>query len=106
MLGPDFESPDARLPDHWTEDGNVVFEGQLEKENIEWWKLFDDPVLDKLVQTAYSQNLSLRTAGLRILEARAQLGLVKEGQYLPPGSGDEWRYNDHWYYRTGRRSIL
>ncbi len=81
MLGPDFESPDTRLPDHWTEDGNVVFDGRSEKENIEWWKLFDDPVLNKLVQTAYNQNLSLRTAGLRILEARAQLGLVKGNIY-------------------------
>ncbi len=81
MLGPDFESPEAKLPDHWTEDGEVVFKEQSEKENIEWWKLFDDPVLDKLVQAAYSQNLSLRTAGLRILEARAQLGLVKGSIY-------------------------
>lgn len=81
MLGPDFESPEARLPESWTEEGNTVFGDQLEQENIEWWKLFGDPVLDKLVQTAYSQNLSLRTAGLRILEARAQLGLVKGNIY-------------------------
>ncbi len=81
MLGPDFESPEARLPESWNKDGNAVFDGLSEKENIEWWKLFDDPVLDKLVQTAYSQNLSLRTAGLRILEARAQLGLVKGNIY-------------------------
>lgn len=81
MLGPDFESPEATLPESWTEDGDAMFGEQSEKENIEWWKLFNDPVLDKLVQTAYGQNLSLRTAGLRILEARAQLGLVKGNIY-------------------------
>ncbi len=34
-----------------------------------------------MIQTAYEQNLPLRTAGLRILEARASLGLVKGSLY-------------------------
>ena len=76
MLGPDFESPETKLPENWNKEGNALFKERLEKENIEWWKLFEDPVLDNLVQTAYNQNLPLRTAGLRILEARAQLGLI------------------------------
>ncbi len=81
MLGPDFESPEAKLPENWNKEGNALFKERLEKENIEWWKLFKDPVLDNLVQTAYNQNLPLRAAGLRILEARAQLGLVKGNIY-------------------------
>lgn len=81
LLGPDFEFLKAELPESWTTDGDALFKEGSETENIEWWKLFNDPVLDKLVQTAYKQNLSLRTAGLRILEARAQLGLVKGNIY-------------------------
>ncbi len=41
-----------------------------------WWTVFRDPVLDRLVHTAYQQNLPLRIAGLRILEARAQRGIA------------------------------
>ncbi|MBW2688689.1 MAG: efflux transporter outer membrane subunit [Deltaproteobacteria bacterium] len=90
MLGPDFQTPEAELPESWTEPEGVAFENQSSEENIEWWTQFNDPVLDKLVQTAYQQNLSLRTAGLRILEARARLGLV-QGELYPQSqsmSGD------------------
>lgn len=81
MLGPDFKPPQTKLPENWSENKNAVFQKPSEEESIEWWKLFNDPTLDKLIQTAYKQNLSLRTAGLRILEARAQLGQVKGNIY-------------------------
>ncbi len=38
-----------------------------------WWTVFNDPVLDSLICDAYRQNLTLRVAGMRVLEARAQL---------------------------------
>ena len=41
-----------------------------------WWKAFNDPVLDRLIDQAYRGNLSLRIAGVRVLEARAQLGIA------------------------------
>jgi NodT family efflux transporter outer membrane factor (OMF) lipoprotein len=43
--------------------------------------VFNDPVLDELIQTAYEQNLSLQIAGLRVLQARAQLGIVTGDVY-------------------------
>ena len=82
MLGPDFKSPETELPENWTDSDNELFHKQSVEESIEWWKLFNDPVLDRLIQSAYQQNLSLHTAGLRILEARAQLGRVK-GDIFP-----------------------
>lgn len=42
---------------------------------LEWWKQFNDPTLDILVQKAYEQNLDLESASTRILQARAALGL-------------------------------
>ena len=42
----------------------------------EWWTAFDDPVLTRLVHEAYEQNLSLRVAGLRVIQARAVRGLA------------------------------
>ena len=39
-----------------------------------WWNTFSDPTLARLTELAHAQNLPLRMAGLRILEARARLG--------------------------------
>ena len=36
-----------------------------------WWTVFNDPALDYLVASAAEENLTLKTAGCRILEARA-----------------------------------
>jgi NodT family efflux transporter outer membrane factor (OMF) lipoprotein len=46
------------------------------EEYSDWWGLFNDPVLSRLVEIAYAQNLTLRGAGVRVLEARAQLGIA------------------------------
>lgn len=81
MLGPDFQTPETELAKSWNETESKVFNRQSEEESLEWWKLFNDPILDMLIKTAYKQNLSLRTAGLRILESRARLGLVKGNIY-------------------------
>jgi NodT family efflux transporter outer membrane factor (OMF) lipoprotein len=37
------------------------------------WSVFGDPVLNDLIRTAYGQNVNLRVAGTRVLEARAQV---------------------------------
>src|SRR6185436_20352314 len=47
----------------------------------EWWRNFNDPVLDQLVAEAQRVNPSVRTAGIRIMEARAQLGIAGSGLY-------------------------
>ena len=47
-----------------------------------WWAVFDDPVLNALVCDAYRQNLTLREAGFRVLQARAQLGIAR-GELFP-----------------------
>jgi NodT family efflux transporter outer membrane factor (OMF) lipoprotein len=75
MIGPDFVKPDAPLLDHWTE-AQVPGLHAGETDYSHWWRVFKDPVLDKLVEKAYQQNLSLQVAGIRIYEARAQLGIA------------------------------
>jgi NodT family efflux transporter outer membrane factor (OMF) lipoprotein len=81
MVGPDFEKPESQLPSEWGKSTDSLKE-KSEETPVTWWTLFNDPVLDELIQSAYKQNLSLRVAGLRILEARARLGLV-EGNLYP-----------------------
>ncbi len=45
----------------------------------DWWKVFNDPVLDDLICHACRQNLTLREAGFRVLQARAQLAIARDG---------------------------
>ena len=81
MLGPDYVRPPTSLLTNWTKakDKRIT---NGEPEYRAWWRVFNDPVLDGLVETAYCQNLTLRTAGVRVLEARAQLALAR-GQLYP-----------------------
>ena len=43
--------------------------------------MFNDSVLGTLIQQACQQNLPLQVAGLRIMQARAQLGIAIGPQY-------------------------
>ncbi len=78
-VGPDFVKPEARLQDNWSEKGDPrVRQTAVDKQ---WWRAFDDPTLDQLIQLAYQQNLPLQITGLRIMEARARLAISIGQQY-------------------------
>ena len=79
-VGPDFEQPDVEVDGEWLESSSPLIESS-QTEYRDWWLTFNDPVLNQLVNTAYEQNLNLQVAGLRILEARAQLGYARGLQY-------------------------
>jgi NodT family efflux transporter outer membrane factor (OMF) lipoprotein len=80
MVGPDYVKPDAAEPEQWLQSQNPKIDSR-EADFSKWWAVFNDPVLNTLVETAYQQNLPLQVAGLRILEARAQLGIAIGFQY-------------------------
>ena len=88
MVGPDFVKPEAPVGKEWLEarDPEIKTEASDYKN---WWAVFNDPVLNNLVETAYQQNLPLQISGLRILQARAQLGVVVGNLYpqLQQGRG-------------------
>jgi len=80
MVGPDYVKPTAPEPEKWIESGDPKIESK-EADFDQWWEVFNDPVLNELVGSAYEQNLSLQIAGLRIMEARAQLGIAIGNQF-------------------------
>ena len=81
VLGPDFKAPPVQVADRWLEqDNKLVDSGRSEYRD--WWAVFNDPRLTHLIQLAYQQNLTLRTAGVRVLEARARLGIAI-GEFYP-----------------------
>lgn len=93
-VGPDFDRPEAEVSESWNESQAEQVSTDT-AENKTWWLVFEDPVLNELVAVAYRQNLSLQIAGLRIMEARAQLGIAVGNQYPQSqvGFGD-YIYND------------
>ena len=74
-VGPEFVKPQVELPDDWSGTGENGLESSAIKQP-QWWRVLNDPVLNQLVETAWRQNNSLEIAGLRVLEARAQLGML------------------------------
>ena len=61
-VGPDFIRPEPQVMQQWME----ADEAQVRTSPADyrmWWTAFRDPVLDHLVQIAYSQNIPLRVAG-------------------------------------------
>ena len=80
MVGPDYVKPTAPEPQEWLESTDSKIESKA-ADFSSWWTVFNDPTLNALVQNAYQQNLTLQSTGIRILEARAQLGIAIGDQY-------------------------
>ena len=79
-VGPNFVRPKATVSPRWLEEGDPRVKTSAGS-YPDWWKTFNDPVLDQLIDRAYRENLSLRMAGVRVLEARAQLGIATGSLY-------------------------
>ena len=79
-VGPDYVRPPGPVAEQWIDIDDPRIKAEP-AELIDWWTVYNDPVLTFLVEAAYKQNLTLQIAGLRILEARAQLGIAVGRQY-------------------------
>ena len=84
-VGPDYVRPETSVPDQWHEKAVQGLEDG--SANLQtWWTVFDDPILEDLIQRSHVDNLDLRIAYARIMEARAFLG-VASGEYWPEVDG-------------------
>ncbi|MGE5213579.1 MAG: efflux transporter outer membrane subunit, partial [Nitrospirota bacterium] len=81
LLGPDFKTPPALVADKWLGQHHKSVDPSA-SDHREWWTVFNDPVLTRLIRLAYERNLTLQTAGVRVLEARARLGIAI-GEFYP-----------------------
>ena len=80
-VGPNYCPPAAPVASQWIDSANPNISSEPAKVDA-WWQTFNDPVLDSLICTAYRQNLSLRVACFRIIEARALRGIAA-GELFP-----------------------
>jgi len=81
MVGPNYQRPKVSVSPNWGETGDqrVRTESTTYRD---WWSTFNDPALDRLIAKAYRDNLTLQQAGVRVLQARAQLGIAV-GEIFP-----------------------
>lgn len=84
-FAPEYTRPQVELPETWSK---APYNLPMAKNSLEvqWWKRFNDPVLNKLVEQALLHNQNLAAAVARVDQARAQLGVARSA-YFPTLSG-------------------
>lgn len=80
MVGPDYRPPETSMPTEFEEGKETFF--CTDADLCRWWKQFEDPLLDQLIEEAAVQNFDYRIALEQIVEARAQYHI--QGSYLWP----------------------
>ncbi len=82
-LAPNYEPPQYVVPDSW--QGSSPFVEAKPADTAlrpDWWKLFNDPVLDKLIEQAMVANPDLQAAAERFVQAR-DIMMAARSQYFP-----------------------
>ncbi len=80
-VGPNYCPVAAPVANNWIDAADVRIRGQCE-DISQWWTVFNDPVLNNLIACAYRQNLTVKEAAFRVLQARYQLAITK-GEFFP-----------------------
>lgn len=70
-VGPDYRPVAVATGEGWVAPDADTARSVPNADLAQWWRRFDDPTLDRLVETALDQNLDLREATARVAEARA-----------------------------------
>jgi multidrug efflux system outer membrane protein len=61
-VGPDYQRPPVSTPANWT----VSYHEAVDLTDSEWWRSFNDPVVDELIASALANNLDLKAALARV----------------------------------------
>ena len=80
VVGPDYVRPESPLGPDWYKADRARYDNKAEQQVL-WWQSLGDPALNELIDIAHRQNNSLKIAGLRVLESRAQLGIATGNKY-------------------------
>jgi len=81
-VGPDFHPQHESWSEHWSSTSiEQVTQQSAQPDVRQWWLIFNDPNLEHLITAADANNGDLKIAGLRVIEARAQLGIALAGRY-------------------------
>jgi multidrug efflux system outer membrane protein len=83
MIGPSYQRPSVETPTSWR------FEEKKAKEvaNTAWWKQFDDPVLNELIQIALKENKDAKIAAARVEEFMGRYRTTRASLLPQVGAG-------------------
>lgn len=82
---PDYERPQTPVKQSWSDDSRRPVSA-ADTIRPDWWKNFNDPILDRLIDTAIEQNIDIKILAARIGVAEASIGQA-EAQGLPTVEG-------------------
>ena len=74
---PRMPAPVAELPEAYDDEAPPAEAPAAEADARQWWRAFDDPTLDRLVETALTENLDLREAIARLEELRHRYRIAR-----------------------------
>lgn len=81
-VGPDFQPQHEAWSERWTSASIEQATRRASQPDVrQWWQIFDDRNIERLIAEADANNGDLKIAGLHVLEARAQLGIALAGRY-------------------------
>jgi multidrug efflux system outer membrane protein len=88
-VGPNYKRPAVNVPTDYrgaipNQAANLPSLG-----NEKWWDVYQDPELTRQIRTALRQNYDVRIAATRVLEAQAQLGIVRANQFPSASVGGD-----------------
>ncbi len=73
LVGPNYERPALALPESYGQAGQGIESSTLDEIPDQWWKLYEDPELNAIVEKAFKNNSNIQNAVARIEEADAQM---------------------------------
>ena len=69
-VGPDYRKPAAPVAEDWIDKDDTRLSTEEPDLHL-WWSVLNDSTLNALITNAVQQNLTLREAGFRVMQARA-----------------------------------
>ena len=102
-VGPNYTPPPVLVPNQWI-DTNDPKVRHGDPNLCAWWDVFDDPILTKLLHDSYANNLTVRAAGLQILQAQIARFIAKS-ELLPQAQNAILGYTRNMASATGGSPI-
>ncbi len=82
-VGPDYRRPSVPVPQNWRFEEPEA----LDTVNTAWWKQFDDPVLNELIEIAVRENKDVLIAAGRVEEFMGRAAVTRAAQFPQVAGG-------------------
>ena len=81
MMGPDYARPSVDAPKTFIYEPSEA----ADTVNTQWWRQFDDPVLDQLIAEALAHNLNVKVAAANVEQAAGVLTQTRSALFPQVG---------------------